>query len=247
MMAEHRIALVTGSGRGLGRAFVEALLAEGAAKVYASDKNVGSAAALARALGDRVHAVELDVTRPDQIARAAETCGDVDLLINNAGVASWSGFLGAPSLDGAREEMAVNYFGSVEMCGAFAPALSANGGGAIVNVLSVFALTCFQPLASECASKAAALIMTQGVRAELAGKGVRVLSVFPGAMDTDMTRHIPDPKQDPIEVARATLAALADPDGPDEVFPNEDVRAIAAEVAADRNAAERKYASFGLA
>ena len=245
-MSAGRTVLVTGAGRGLGRALVATLIADGAAKVYASDVDVAAAKETAESVGGAVEALQLDVTKPEDIARVAETCRDIDLLINNAGVASWSGFLSASGLDGMRHEMEVNYFGPMAMCRAFAPALAGAENPVIVNVLSIFALTCFQPLASECASKAAALVMTQGVRAELASKGVRVISVFPGPMDTDMTKNIPDPKQDPAEVAKLTLAAVADPGAGDEVFPHEAVREIVAEYEADRKAAERKYASFGL-
>lgn len=245
-MVAGRTALVTGAGRGLGRALVDALVAGGAAKVYATDVDGAAAQGAADAFGDAVEAMQLDVTNSADIARAASACGDVDVLINNAGVASWSGFLAAPGIDGMRHEMEVNYFGPLAMCRAFAPALSTGENGTIVNVLSIFALTCFQPLASECASKASALVMTQGVRAELAPKGVRVIAVFPGPMDTDMTKNIPDPKQDPAEVAQLTLDAIRDAAAGDEVFPHEAVREIVAEYEADRKAAERKYASFGL-
>lgn len=247
MTISGRTALVTGAGRGLGRAFVNELVAAGASRVYATDADAATVEEAAAAAGDAARAMVLDVTKPDDVARAAKTCGDVDLLINNAGVASWSGFLSASSLDGMRHEMEVNYFGPLAMCRAFAAGLSGAENAAVVNVLSIFALTCFQPLASECASKAAALVMTQGVRAEMASKGVRVISVFPGPMDTDMTKNIPDPKQDPAEVAQLTLAAIDDPTTGDDVFPHEAVREIVAEYEADRKAAERKYASFGLA
>ena len=245
-MVAGRTALVTGAGHGLGQALVKALADAGASRVYATDAEEAAAEATAHACGDAVHALALDVTKSSDIARAADSCGDVDLLINNAGVASWSGFLSASGLDGMRHEIEVNYFGPLAMCRAFAPMLSGRENATVVNVLSVFALTCFQPLASECASKAAAMIMTQGVRAELAPKGVRVISVFPGAMDTEMTKNIPDPKQDPAEVAALTLQAVSDPGAGDDVFPHDAVREIVAEFEADRKAAERKYASFGL-
>lgn len=242
-----RTALVTGAGRGLGRAFVGELIAAGASRVYATDADAPAVEETAAAAGNAARPMTLDVTKPDDIARAAEACGDVDLLINNAGVASWSGFLSASGLDGMRHEMEVNYFGPLAMCRAFAPILSGKENATVVNVLSVFALTCFQPLASECASKAAALVMTQGVRAELGSSGVRTISVFPGPMDTEMTKNIPDPKQDPAEVAKLTLEAVADPTAGDDVFPHEAVKEIVAEYEADRKAAEQKYASFGLA
>lgn len=241
-----RTALVTGAGHGLGRALVQGLVAAGAAKVYAADKDIDAVRRLSDTPTGLIEPIELDITNGDDVARAADACADVGLLINNAGIASWSGFLSAASTDGARDEIDVNYFGTLAMARAFAPALSRATDGVMVNVLSIFALTCFQPLATECASKAAALILTQGLRAEFAASGVRVIAAFPGAMDTEMTRNIPGPKQDPAEVAQAILRAVSDPDAPTDVFPSDDVRAIAAEIAADRTAAEQKYAGFGL-
>src|SRR5262245_60715298 len=121
------VALVTGANRGLGRAFTRALVARGAQHVYAAARDPGS-------VPDRdVEAVRLDVTNPDEIAAAVGACGDVTLLINNAGITRGRSLLGAPSLADARAEFDVNVFGTLAMVRAFAPVLAANGGGAVVN------------------------------------------------------------------------------------------------------------------
>ena len=201
-------ALVTGANRGLGRAFVDALLAAGAAKVYATARDPSSLRALVETSGGRVVASELDVTRDDQVAAAAAACRDVTLLINNAGINRNQGLVAAKSLDDAKAEMASNYFGTLAMCRAFAPVLTANGGGAIVNVLSILAKATIPAMGSLCASKAAALRMTEGVRAELAAQGTLVVALMTGALDTDMSRDFQGPKSAPADVAKALLAAV---------------------------------------
>ncbi|MEO8115188.1 MAG: SDR family NAD(P)-dependent oxidoreductase, partial [Phenylobacterium sp.] len=130
-------AIVTGANRGIGEAFVRALVAAGAKRVYAGARDPASAAHLEAEAPGKVVAVRLDVTVPEQIAEAAAAHPDVSIVVNNAGAFTHGLLIGSDDLSGAREEMEVNYFGPVGMCRAFAPALAANGGGAIVNVLSV--------------------------------------------------------------------------------------------------------------
>ena len=158
---------VTGAKRGIGRAFVDALVKAGAARIYAAARNVTSVASLVADDPGLIVAVALDITDPGLVQDAAKRCGDVDLVVNNAGVSQWAQLIGAENLDGARTEMETNYFGTLVMCRAFAPVLAANGGGAIINVLSLAALVNFPVVGSYCASKAAAHSMTLGVRADL--------------------------------------------------------------------------------
>ena len=117
--------------------------------------------------------VALDITDADRVAQVAQQCADVSLLVNNAGVLKYSTFFSAPSLDAARAEMEVNYFGTLSMCRAFAPVLAANGGGAIVNMLSVTSFYTNLIDASYGASKAAEWSLTNGVRLELHHQGTR--------------------------------------------------------------------------
>ena len=187
------IALVTGSNRGIGRAFVDALIQRGAAKVYITARDPSKLADLAAKYGNKVSVVTLDITKAAQVAAAASIAGDVTLLVNNAGINRQKALIAAAALDSAREEMDTNYFGSLSMCRAFASPLKRNGGGAIVNMLSILSRVSMPAIGSLCASKAAALSMTQGIRAELAKQHTLVIGVMPGAVDTDMARDFQGP------------------------------------------------------
>jgi peptide/nickel transport system ATP-binding protein len=235
-------ALVTGANRGIGAAYVAALLAGGARKVYATARRTDALANLAKAHPGKVEVLALDITDADAVAAAARRCGDVSLLINNAGINQLHGLLAAPDLAAARAEMETNYFGTLAMCRAFAPVLSANGGGAIINMLSILARVNLPLMGSLCASKAAGLSLTQGVRAELAKQGTRVIAVMPGAVDTDMSRDFPPPKIPPAEVAAAALAALEQ--GVEEVYPGDMAAGVAQGLAADHKAVEKQFAGY---
>ncbi len=196
------VALVTGANRGLGRAFVQALRARGAAKIYAAARDPAT-------IGEPgVEKLRLDITRPDQVAAAAAHCADATLLINNAGVFHHAPLIEAPTLDDARAEMETNYFGTLSMCRAFAPVLKRNGGGALVNVLSVASWVNVATQGSYCASKAAQLSLTAGVRTELRDQGTLVVGVHAGYIDTDMVAHLAVPKSRPEDVVAATLAGI---------------------------------------
>ena len=236
------IALVTGANRGFGRALVQALLDAGAAKVYASARDPSSLQPLVAASAGRVVTLALDITRDDQIAAAAAACGDATLLFNNAGINRHQGVIAAPTLDDARAEMTSNYFGTLTMCRAFAPVLKANGGGAIVNVLSILAKAAIPAMGSLCASKAAALRMTEGVRAELAAQGTLVVALMTGAMDTDMERDFQGPKSAPAEVAAALLAEIDQ--GREEVYHGPMPEWINAALKEDAKALEGEFAKY---
>lgn len=162
MKIKDSIALVTGANRGIGKAFVDALLNMGAKKIYATARDVTALAELAAAEGERIVALQLDVTKPEMIDAAVKKAGDVTLLINNAGVAMYEGLISADDLKAARAEMEVNYFGPLNMIRAFAPSLAANGGGGVVNIASIASYVNFPALGSYSASKAAVHSLTQG-------------------------------------------------------------------------------------
>src|SRR5215831_8603207 len=202
------VALVTGSNRGIGRCFVEALLARGAAKVYATARQPARLADLVERHKGKVVPLKLDITVPADIAAAAGQCRDVTLLVNNAGINLQAGLIAAKDLAAARAEMETNYFGPLSMCRAFAPALARNGGGAIINMLSILARVNLPMYGSLSASKAAALSLSQGVRAELAAQGTLVVGIMPGACDTEMEKNFPPPKLPPADAVRAALDAV---------------------------------------
>jgi NAD(P)-dependent dehydrogenase (short-subunit alcohol dehydrogenase family) len=206
------VALVTGANRGIGRQVVEELCARGASRVYAAMRDVSAASGLPAA----AVALRLDITDPAAVARVAAGCADVTLLVNNAGVNTNQGVLAAPDFAAARAEIEVNYFGTAAMCRAFAPVLAKNGGGMIANVLTITARVPMPAMGSYCSSKAAALHMTECIRAELAAQRTAVLAFLPSAVDTAMTRHLQGvAKESPLNAARALCAAMEN--GADEV------------------------------
>lgn len=216
MEIENSIALVTGANRGIGRAFVEALLDAGASKVYATARDVSKLDDLAD--DARVIPLALDVTNTAQIEAVAEAASDVTLLINNAGAAGFAGLIAASDIEAARTEMEINYFGLLNTTRAFTKALANNGGGAIVNIASIASYVNFPALGSYSASKAAVHSLTQGIRAELAAQRTQVVGVYPGPIDTDMTASIPMEKTSPLDVVKAVLAGVEA--GTDDVYPD---------------------------
>jgi len=215
-----KTALVTGANRGLGEAVVGALLAEGAAKVYACARSIESLSALSARHGGRVIALQLDVTDPAQIAAAAVEAPDVELLVNVAGVCSYAGgeFKDPKWITAGRQEMDVNFFGTFALTQAFAPILAKNGGGAIANVASVASLVNFSLLATYSASKAAMHSLTQAARAMLKGQGTQVFGIYPGPIDTRMAEGVDVPKTAPSEVAREIVDGIVT--GSEDIFPD---------------------------
>jgi NAD(P)-dependent dehydrogenase (short-subunit alcohol dehydrogenase family) len=205
---EDAVALVTGANRGIGEAFVRAFIAAGAARVYAACRDPGSAAHLESEAPGKVLAVRLDVTQADQIAATAERCGDVSILVNNAGAFLNRRLIGADDIDAAREEMEVNYFGPLQMCRAFAPILARNGGGAIVNVLSSGGVVALPAMGGYSPSKFAGRAATTCIRAELAGQGTQVIALIVGSVDTRMAAHVAGLKEPPAKIAQAGLNAI---------------------------------------
>jgi NAD(P)-dependent dehydrogenase (short-subunit alcohol dehydrogenase family) len=221
----NSVAVVTGANRGLGRAFAQQLLARGA-KVYAAARNpesIGLPGAIP---------LQLDITDPASVERAARVASDATFLINNAGSSTGQTLI-AGDLDQIRLEMETHYFGTLLVTRAFAPIIEANGGGAVLNVLSVLSWAHPGAIGAYSGAKAAAWGQTDAVRDELAPKGIAVSALHVGYMDTDMAAHVPaDQKTDPAIVARLALDAVAD--GQAEIIADDFTRAVKSGLSAVR-------------
>jgi NAD(P)-dependent dehydrogenase (short-subunit alcohol dehydrogenase family) len=223
MEIKGSVALVTGANRGIGRAFARALIEHGASKVYAGVRDP------ATVTDQDVTALRLDVTDPEQVARAAAVADDVTIVINNAGVGGASTRLWDGSFDGARQAMEVNFFGTWAVSRAFAPVLARNGGGALVNMLSL-ASWVGQPLfPGYAAAKAAQWSLTDALRQALGEQGTLVVGVHAGFVDTDLSAWTDAPKISAADVAEQTMRALAHDRG--EVLADEETRRARAALA----------------
>lgn len=242
MEISNAIVLVTGANGGIGSHFVEQLLQLNAAKIYVCARNTSKLSDLVALDSQRIIPISLDVTDSQSVAAAAAQCADLTLLINNAGTSLNQGMISAPDLESARAEMEVNYFGMASMCRAFAPILKQQGGGAIVNILSLLGKVNFPFSGSYSASKAAAISMTQSVRAELAAQNTQVIAVMPGTVDTELTKSWPNPKVAPAEVVRATLQAVMT--NVEDVYPGEQATQVSAQLLIDPKGVEKYMASF---
>ncbi len=221
MKIQGSIALVTGANRGLGLAFAKALLAAGAAKVYAGARDPATVTL------PGVIPVKLDVTNPHDVAAAAALANDVDIVINNAGITGGTPLLDAKEGDkNLRHVMETNLYGIHTMSVAFAPVLKKNGGGALVNMLSALSWISLGTSSAYSVSKAAAWALTNSLRNELREQGTQVLGIHAGYIDTDMVSHVDAPKSSPADIARRTLEALERGDA--EVLADDTARQVKA-------------------
>ncbi|MDZ7868921.1 MAG: SDR family oxidoreductase [Rheinheimera sp.] len=202
MKLENAVVLVTGANRGLGQEFARQALAAGARKVYAAARNPASVKV------PGVIPVQLDVTNPADIARVAQDHPDITLLINNAGVAETGGILRPEADQMLQRQLEVNVFGPLRLSQALAPVLAANGGGGIINVLSIASWITGPLLATYSVTKSAAWSMTNALRHELQAQQTQVLGLHVGFIDTDLTKDLDVPKVTPASVVQATFAGL---------------------------------------
>jgi NAD(P)-dependent dehydrogenase (short-subunit alcohol dehydrogenase family) len=227
MKIQDSTVLVTGANRGIGKAFADALLDRGATKVYAAVRDVTTVT------DPRLVPIQLDVTDPDRVAEVARELDDVQVVVNNAGVLHVAVPLSA-SLDVARVELETNYLSLISITQAFAPVLERNGGGAFINVLSVFSWVATPLIATYSASKAAAWSFTNAARIELRGQGTQVVGVHAGPVDTDMAAAFDFEKIPPATVATSALDTLEADES--EAVADDYSRAIKAELSDDQDA-----------
>ena len=235
--------LITGANRGLGRALALGCAAAGAARVLAGARRKEDVKALRRPAGrsrDRIDPVQLDVTRDDDI-QAAAAHGPVDILINNAGVAVFGGVFQG-KMEDLRREIEVNYFGVIRMVRALAPGMQEKGGGLIVNIGSMLGKVNLPALGTYCATKAALLSLAQAIRADLSSGNVRVITVMPGTLDTDMSRGFDVPKIDPKEAVGEILQAIENE--PHECAIGDEARGVFKGLAENRRQVEERFAQF---
>lgn len=246
MKVKGSIVLITGANRGIGKGFAEEFLKAGAKKIYLGVRDADSVAAFVKQAPDKLIPLTLDVTKTDQIEKAAAAAKDVTILINNAGVLHGGSLFDPDRAENARREMDVNYFGPLATIRAFAPILKSNGGGAILNVSSIAGLIAFPGIPTYCASKAAVHFLTQEARMELAAQGTHVMGIHPGPIDTDMARGFEMPKATPNHVAQETIRALEA--GEDILMPDPYAKEMYALLRKDPDQAARTVVeSFGPA
>ena len=209
MEIEGCCAIVTGGNRGIGEGFVVELLAQGAARVHVGSRDPKNAEHLKAIDPNRINIIALDVANAEQIAAAAQVCGDVSLVVNNAGIFTSQALLGAPDMSAMRDEMNVNFFGMIAMTRAFAPIIEANGGGAFANVLSVGGIVAVPEMGGYSPSKFAARAASNCLRAELAPKNIHVASLIVGSVKTRMAEHVKGLDQaEPRDIAKAGIHAV---------------------------------------
>lgn len=238
---EGSVALVTGANRGIGRAITVALLERGAKKVHATARDPRPLEALTQRYGARVVPLRLDVTRAEEVAEIARRAPDVELLFNNAGVATATELSSEAILDQARREMEVNYFGPLRLLQRFADTL-AQRGGAVVIIGSLAGLTNIPFMPTYSASKAALHSLTQALRVLLAPRGVAVLGVYPGPADTDMTKGFALEKASAEDVANATLDGVEA--GTEDIFPDPFAVAFGEQFHSSPKGSERQVAAM---
>ncbi len=240
MNLQGTTALVTGANRGIGRALVAALLERGARRVYAAARKTDALKAVVDLDPSRVVALSLDVSDRAAIGALPQRVPDLKLLINNAGVLDFGSALDVP-LEAVERNLAVNFYGPLLTTRALAPVIETNGGGAVVNLLTIVARASMPALAGYPASNAASWALTQSLRASLAGKGISVHAVFPGPVDTEMAAAIPLQKTSAADVAKAILDGVEA--GRDDIFPDPMSASVYEAWKKDHKAVERQFAA----
>jgi len=239
MKIKHSTALVTGANRGIGRALVSALIEQGAKRIYVCsrdntiDENVVK--------NSEIIPVRLDVCDQQLIQQAAEIANDVNLLFNNAGVLDF-GNLGDVSKETILRNLDVNLFGPLALSKIFAPVIERNGGGAIVNTLTLLSLVSMPGLAAYNISKAAAWSMSLSLRADFILRNIVIHNVFPGAVDTEMLKGVEMAKTAPLDVARAIVNGVNEDE--EDIFPDPMSKEVYQHWCRDHKAVEKQFAAM---
>lgn len=242
MEIEGKRILITGANRGLGRALAVACVEAGAGEIVAGARRPEELESLVNSVGARakITPVRLDVTSDEDVS-AASASGRVDVLVNNAGVAVYGGVLKA-GMEEIRREIEINYLGALRVVRAFAPAMVEHGDGLIVNVASILGKVSAPVFGTYCATKAALLSLSQSLRGDLAGSGVRVIAALPGTIDTDMSRGFEGEKMTPEQAAREIVEAIRSEKT--EAPIGEGARGVLAGLSADPSGMEKAFAQF---
>lgn len=238
MNLNGKTVFVTGANRGIGKAIVEALLKHPVKKIYAAARKTESLPSFGDA---RVVPVQLDITNLAQIQKAAAEAQDAELLINNAGALSFASIVTGEEGQ-LKNDMMVNYFGTLNVIRSFVPALTKKSGAAIANVISIVGLASMAGIGGYSASKAALFSATQAMRAELKPKHIAVHGIFPGPIDTDMAKGFEMPKTSAAVTAENILKGIEQ--GQEDIFPDPMSSELSEMWAKDPKGLERQFASM---
>lgn len=200
MNISEQVVLVTGANRGLGRQMILELVSRGA-KVYAGARNIETMDV------PGVIPVKLDVTSEQDVMEVGKIAKDVTVLINNAGSSTGASLL-TGDMDNIRLEMETHYYGTLHMCRAFAPIITANGGGAILNILSVLSWVSMGSSGAYTSAKSAEWMLTNDIRVNLFPQNIIVSGLHVGFMDTDMTTGVTAPKSNPSDIAKLAIEGI---------------------------------------
>lgn len=237
-----KVVLVTGANRGIGKAITEALLDDGASKVYAGTRDLSMLDELKAKYGSKIVPVELDVTNTDQIKAIADVATDVEILINNAGVGNFGGFFSENYKETMQGNYAVNVFGLVDLSNALIGHLKAKDNAAIVNVSSVAGLGSMPVIGTYSSSKAAVHSITQGMRGELAEENILVTGVYPGPIDTRMAESFEMDKATPESLAQEVIKGLRE--GVEDVYPDPMSKEVGQGYASSPKGLEKQFAGY---
>ena len=243
MNIQGKTALVSGANRGIGKAITIELLEAGAKRVYAGARNTNTLTELHNTYGERLVPIELDVTKDDTIQHAAETAKDVDILVNNAGIFAFGNFLGGNLLESFDSNLQVNLYGLVKLTNAFLPTLKEKENAAIVCISTMAALANMPMGLTYSASKAAVHSTIQGLRGELHNTNILVTEVYPGPIDTDMTKDFDDIEKDsPETVAKNVIIGIQEKK--EDIFPDKMSQQVGPQYFTSPKTLEKQFSEF---